>query len=390
MLITKAIKLRLYPSQEKQYQINQIREICLWLYNFLGKERIKAWKENKTIITYSQQQNLLPQLKETYPDLKTVHSQTLQDVVRRLDYSWKKFYTKVKREKTGLPRKKWLEKYESFTYTQNPAFQLKGSQLWISKLGWMNIRKYREPIGEVKTCSLLVKNQKYYAVFSCEIEAQPKIEVSSISKERQIGIDVGIGKDNFFALSNREKQTNPQFYRTAEKELGELQRKVSNKEKGSQRREKAKLELSKKHERVSNQRKDFVFKTVKKLRDNFDLLAVEKLRTRKIMERSQEQNPWYSAKSLHDASLSFFLLALSHRVEETGGRLVKVNPAYTSQRCSNCQQLASQKLELSDRVFVCAWCQHQEDRDINAAKNILYQAQITELGANFDNQPKIW
>jgi transposase len=86
--------------------------------------------------------------------------------------------------------------------------------------------------------------------------------------------------------------------------------------------------------------------------------------------------------------LSFFLLALSRKVEETGGRLVKVNPAYTSQRCSNCQQLTSQKLELSDRVFVCAWCQHQEDRDINAAKNILYQAQITELGTNFDSQVK--
>jgi putative transposase len=215
----------------------------------------------------------------------------------------------------------------------------------------MNIRKHREPAGEVKTYSLLVKNQRYYAVFSCEIEAQPKIEVSSISKERQIGIDVGIGKNNFFTLSNKEKQINPQFYRTAEKELGELQRKVSSKEKKSQRREKAKLKLSKKHEKVSNQRRDFVFKVVKKLRDNYDLLAVEKLRTRKIMERNQEQNPWYLAKSLHDASLNFFLLTLSHRVEETGGRLVKVNPAYTSQRCRNCQQLSSRKLELSDRFL---------------------------------------
>jgi putative transposase len=107
----------------------------------------------------------------------------------------------------------------------------------------MNIRKHREPPGEVKTCSLLVKNQKYYAVFSCEIESQPKIAISSISPQRQIGIGVGISKDNFFALSNGEKQNNPQFYRTAEKELGELQRKVSSKAKRSKRREKAKLEL---------------------------------------------------------------------------------------------------------------------------------------------------
>jgi putative transposase len=155
----------------------------------------------------------------------------------------------------------------------------------------MNIRKHREPIGEVKTCSLLVKNQKYYAVFSYEVEAQPKIEIKSILQERQVGIDVGIGKDNFFALSNRKKKNNPRFYRLAEKELGELQRKVSQRVKGSQRREKAKLDLSKKHEKVSNQRKDFVFKAVKKLRDNFDFFGVEKLKTRKIIERSQEQNP---------------------------------------------------------------------------------------------------
>jgi len=240
----------------------------------------------------------------------------------------------------------------------------------------MNVRKHREPMGEVKTCSLLIKNQKYYVVFSCEVEAQPKIEIGSISKERQTGIDMGMSQDNFFALSNGEKQVNPQFYQTAEKELGILQRKISRKEKRSKRREKTKLELSKEHEKVSNQRKDF------------DFFGVEKLRTRKIMERSQEQNPWYSAKSLHDASLSFFLLALSHRVEETGGRLVKVNPAYTSQRCSNCQQLASRKLALSDRIFVCAWCKKELDRDVNAAKNILYQAQITELGTNFDSQVK--
>ncbi|KLL02316.1 MAG: transposase IS605 [Mycoplasmataceae bacterium RC_NB112A] len=189
----------------------------MWLHNYLGKERVKTWKEDKAIITYSQQQNLLPQLKKTNPELKLVHSQTLQDVVRRLDYSWKNFCTKIKREKVGLPRRKRLDKYESFTYTRNPAFQLKGSQLWISKLGWMNIKKHQEPMGESKTFSLLVKNQKYYAVFTCEIEAQPKIEINSIPKERRAGVDMGIGKDNFFALSNGEKQTNPKFYRTAEK-----------------------------------------------------------------------------------------------------------------------------------------------------------------------------
>ena len=209
----KSYKYRLYPKQIIKTVIDKNLEICRWFYNYLHQERIKVWEKDKTIITYAHQQNLLPNLKKVHPFLKEIQSQVLQDVIRRLDKAWKDFYQRIKRkeklEKLGkkekevhYPRFKQYGRYDSFTYTQKQdRIELKHSQLWLSKLGWMNIRKHRKLEGIIKTCSLLIKNQKYYACFSCEVEAQPKIDTKLISLDKQIDIDAsgirGINKTRY-------------------------------------------------------------------------------------------------------------------------------------------------------------------------------------------------
>lgn len=137
----------------------------------------------------------------------------------------------------------------------------------------MNIRKHRKLAGEIKTCSLLIKNQKYYAVFSCEnIAVQPQLNTKLISLDKQIGIDVNTSENNFWVLDTGEKKDNPYFFQTAEKSLGALSKKLSQKKHkrskddktiASKRHQKANLYFAKQAERVSNQRKDFVFKEVK-------------------------------------------------------------------------------------------------------------------------------
>jgi len=92
---------------------------------------------------------------------------------------------------------------------------------------------------------------------------------------------------------------------------------------------------------------------------------------------------------MYDSSLSLFLKILSDKVAETGQKVIKVNPAYTSQDCSRCYKRASVKLELTDRIFICVYCGLELDRDINSARNILYKAQITEFGMNFVKQAHI-
>lgn len=403
----KSYKYRLYPNQIIKTIIDKNLEICRWLYNFLHQERIKVWEKNKTTITYTQQQNLLPDLKKVHLFLKEVQSQVLQDVARRLDKAWKDFYKRLKRKEKletlgkkskaiHYPRFKSFGRYDSFTYTQKKdRVELKHSRLWLSKIGWMNIRKHRKLEGEIKTCSLLIKNQKYYACFSCEIEAREKINTKLISLDRQIGIDVNTSQDNFWVLDTGEKGDNSHCFQTAEPKLKKLYQKADKKKHrrnkndktmASERYKKTKLQLAKQAEKIANQRKDFAFKEVKKLTSNYDFFGVENFKSSKIVEKSKEKNKWYCAKRMYDSALSLFLKILADKVAETGQRVIKVNPAYTSQDCSRCYKRTLVKLELKDRTFICVFYGLELDRDVNSARNILYKAQITEFGANFVKQ----
>jgi len=89
---------------------------------------------------------------------------------------------------------------------------------------------------------------------------------------------------------------------------------------------------------------------------------------------------------MYDSASSLFLKILADKVEETGQRVIKGNPAYTSQDCSRCYKRTLVKLELKDRTFICVFCGLELDRDVNSARNILYKAQITEFGTNFVKQ----
>ena len=163
----------------------------------------------------------------------------------------------------------------------------------------MNIRKHRKLEGEIKTCSLLIKNQKYYACFSCEIETKPKLDTKLISLDKQIGIDVNTSQNNFYALDIGEKKDNPYFFQTTEPELKKLyqradkkkhRRNKNDKTVASQRYKKARLQLAKEAERVSDQRKDFVFKEVSKLKNTYDFFGIENLKPSKIVEKAKEKN----------------------------------------------------------------------------------------------------
>ena len=420
----KSYKYRANPSKRKTKILKEILRICCWLYNHLHQERITIWEQEQREVGYYEQQNLLSDLKDQYPFLKEVQSQVLQDVVRRLNIAWKPFYQKQKKiaklekkllelvskkreeklkkmltktKTVNYPRKKRTDRYHSFTYTQNNNFALVKSQLKLARcqVGWISIEKHRELEGIPKTCSISVKNAKWYVVFSCEVESKPKLDSKTIPLDKQIGVDVNTSENNFYVLSNGYKCDNPQWFQQKEKELSEKTRKIDkrqhkrNKEdktKPSKNYREARLQFAKKAEQVSNRRSDFIFKEVSKLVKGYDFFGVENFKSSKIVEKSKEKNKWYSAKRMYDSSLSSFLQKLSYKVEETGKIEKVVSPAYTSQTCSKCHERAPIKQELKDRIFICVFCGLELDRDINSAKNILRKARITEFGADFVRQ----
>jgi putative transposase len=157
----------------------------------------------------------------------------------------------------------------------------------------------------------------------------------------------------------------PQHYRKAEKRLKKLHRSLSRKKKGSNRRKKAIKRVAKAHLKVANQRKDFHYKTAKKLLSQGQNVGYEKLNIKGIAKTRL-------AKSTLDAGWGQFLQILSIKAERAGLLAIAVNPNGTSQNCSGCGVKVPKML--SDRVHSCPECGLTIDRDHNAAINIKYLA----------------
>ena len=197
----------------------------------------------------------------------------------------------------------------------------------------------------------------WFASILCDVGEAPKKE----EPKEYVGIDVGLS--SFATLSTGEKIPNPRYYRESEVLLAERQRKLAKKKKRSKSRKKAKKLVAKTHQKITNQRLDFVRKLAKDLYKRFDFIAFENLNI-----AGMAQNHCLS-KSILDAAWGLFILCLTNKAEEAGKWAVGSNPYGTSQDCSGCGERVPKTL--ADREHVCPYCGLKLDRDHNAALNIL-------------------
>ena len=356
MLVRKSFQFSLRPTKKQQHFLQEQLDECRWLYNTFLEHRILA-HELEIPLTKNNQSMLIPLLKKERESLGIVHSQVLQNVVDRLDKAYKAFFRRCKAgEKPGFPRFRGMHRYNSFCFPQS-GFSLVGGELKLSKLGNIRVKMHRPIEGEIKTCTLRRNASGDWLVsLSCEVELQPLPR-----KEEAIGIDVGL--ETFATLSNGKEIANPRFFRQGEKSLAKAQKKFSKLAKGTKERRKVGKVVSKIHERISNQRKDFCHKESKKIVDNYQYISIEELNIPKMVEGS------YLAKSIMDASWNQFHQFLTYKAAEAGRTLKSVNPAYTSQDCYNCGHREAKKL--SQRTHCCLQCGYMATRDLNAAQNIL-------------------
>jgi putative transposase len=249
-----------------------------------------------------------------------------------------------------------MHRYNSFCYPQS-GFSLQGDELKLSKIGNIRIKMHRPIQGKIKTCTVRKNASGDWNVsFSCEMNIEPLAP-----KQEAIGVDVGL--EHFATLTNGQEIANPRFFKHGEKALAKAQRKLASLKKGTPERRKLGKAVSKIHERISNQRKDFCHKESKKIVDQYQYICVEDLNIKKMIEGS------YLAKSITDASWNQFRQFLTYKAAEAGRKLGMVNPAYTSQDCSQCNH--REKKKLSERMHSCTRCGYKAPRDLNAAQNIL-------------------
>lgn len=354
-VIIKAFKFRLQVSKTQSIKLNDTLRLCKDLYNAALRERKEAYSLNRISINYQHQQNQLPDIKQTNPEYKEIHSQILQNVLTRVDLAFQGFFSRVKKGvKAGFPRFRSLNRYDSFTFPQS-GFSLTGNKLTLSKIGTVKLKLSRQMIGKIKTLTIKNECEKWFAIFTVETAAEILTETN-----QAIGIDAGI--KTFLTLSDGSEIENPRFYASLQKKLRVAQRSISRKKKGGQNRKKSVLKLRKIHQKIKNCRLDFQHKVARFLVNNFDFIVIEKLQVSNMLKNHK------LAKNISDVSWSSFYNILEQKAEYAGRELVKVNPAYTSQKCSACGAIV--KKDLSERIHNC-WCGLSLDRDVNAAINIL-------------------
>ena len=349
-------KFRIYPNKEQQESLFNQLNLCRFTYNQLLEE-LNRNKDKKHI------QHYILNLKQKYPELNKVYSKTLQYECYRLFSNIKGLaLSKKKGNKIGRLRFKGRDWFKTICYNQSGFKLIKQDKrynlLHLSKIGDIRILQHREIEGKIKGIILKRKANSWEA----HLITDGKYQIDK--GERVIGIDLGVM--SFLTDNEGNKVSNPLLLKKSLAELKILQQNLSRKKKGSNNRYKAKLQLIKLYEHITQQRDDFLHKTTTNLVNDCKFIGTENLNIKSM------QTSAYNSRNINDSSWGKFLAMLDFKAESAGCQVVKVNPKDTTKECSACGN--KQDMLLWIRQYNCPNCGMSLDRDTNSAIIILKRA----------------
>lgn len=372
----RAFIYRLYPHRSQDKALTGLLDVARTFYNAALQERRDAWKHGVSI-NYYDQANQLKSIRQENPWCAGLNYSATQDILRRLDKTFKAFFKRCKSgEKPGYPRFKGKYHFDSITFPAYGDGIRLTDRLYIQNVGRVKIKLHRPIVGQVKTVCVKRECGKWYAAFSCEISDS----LLTIAPLAPVGVDMGL--ISFAALSDGGLIANPRNLKVGQAYLKRCQRKVSRRRKGSASRRKAVRMLAKAHARIRHQRSDFHHKVSRRLAATYNFIVAEDLNIRGMVHNH------CLAGHISDAGWGYFLSKLAYKVEETGGRFVRVSPKGTSQACSQCGCLPDVPKSLADRIHSCPQCGLVVDRDVNAARNIL-RLGLSRWDVTWENTPNV-
>lgn len=354
----KGVKFRIYPNSEQQNLINQTLGCCRLIYNKGLSMRSEGYK-NGVKTGYSQTSAMLTALKkqDDFAFLKNVDSIALQQSLRDLDRGFANFFGKHASHPVFKSKHNSYQSYR--TINQNDNIRIMGKYIRLPKLGYVKIRQSME-VGHIHNVTVeRMPTGKYFAVLNVEFEPAPMP-----NKGASIGIDVGIKA--FYSDSNGNTVPNPKYLEKSMRRLIREQRRLSRKGKGSRNRNKQRIKVASVHEKVANQRNDFLQKQSTMLIRENQTICIEDLKVKNMLCNHK------LAQHIGSASWSKFFTMLQYKAVWYGNNVIKVPSAYpSSQTCSCCGYKNPLVKNLSIRRWECPECHTVHDRDINAGKNIL-------------------
>lgn len=337
---------------------------------FVRNSCLRYWMDNKGVNKYDLNK-YCKLLRNQFEWCKKLSAQACQASAERAWGAISRFFENCKKQvpgKKGYPKFKkhqthgsveykvdgWVLSDDRLSITFRDGFQAGNLKMW----GTRDLHFYQKE--QIKRVRVVRRADGYYVQFSIDQERNEQHAPTN----RMVGIDVGL--THFYTDSEGNKVENPRFLRKAEKALKRAQKCVSRKKKGSQNRLKAIQKLGRAHLKVSRRRKDLAVKTARALIQSADLVAIEDLKVRNMVKNH------HLAKSISDASWTLFRQWLEYFGKVFEVPVIAVAPHYTSQNCANCEYEV--KKSLSTRTHKCPHCGYFDDRDTNAAMNILLKA----------------
>ena len=364
MIKQKPYKFRLYPNLEQRIFFEKTFGCSRFIWNQMLADKIAHYEKTGKFL-----KNTPAQYKKEFPWLKEVDSLALCNVQLNLNAAYKSFF----KSKFGFPKFKSKKATQSYKTNNNKGekgrIALLDGKVKLPKVGWVKLKLHRQPKGLIKSATISkTATGKYFISILCEEEILPLPKTNS-----SLGIDLGL--ENFAILSTGEKIENPKFLTSLSKKLAREQKVLSRrgllaKKKGvklseSSNYQKQKLKVARLHEKIANQRKDFLHKLSTNLIKNHDVICIEDLASRNLMKNH------HLARAIGDVSWYEFVRQLHYKADWYGKKIVTISRWFpSSQLCFSCG-VNSGKKALSIREWTCESCGTHHDRDINASLNIL-------------------
>lgn len=356
-------KYKLLPSKSQRLILVEILEQQRQLWNAALEERISYYSRTGKTKSFFDQCNALTVCRRENPEMKLLPNNLQRGTLKRLNTSYQLFFSNVKKNvKVSLPRFRGFGSFDCISFDTWNGVRLVNKRLAFKGINPLRLHWHRElPQGKPKSCQIFRRVNGWFICFQMEVDAQPMCQTN-----KSCGIDLGI--ENHLTFDDGSIIELERF-NVLERRKKKMQRRLSRCKRGSNNRRKAKNALARASLKIKNARSTRLRQIVSDLYNRYDIIAVEKLNTKKMLNKDNNKS---LNRSLSSAIFGLFTKYLTEKAESAARELILVDPSYTSQTCPKCQDVNPKSL--SERKHKCNKCGYETHRDHAAAQVIMQRA----------------